>query len=279
MLLPESASEHLTLTSSSASGRSYIGSCRCVGNYIRTAKIVWGIPVVTSIFRPLAEASSSSTSPSTPDSDSSNDCPEIGANDCGEPVKDGRFIYMVAPNGDRSSNTSSRYPTIMRSETSDARTLNGGLARNLNPDFNAVRVQTIMETIQCMASEGSPLVVLAQQGAEAANLIIDEKSVGVPQREPSVGDNDRVRRARSEAASSASPNRCLSEHDARWCITQSHATRAYSHERDDLYNIIEDRRRLKHRTPSPPRRSLAEDVAPMGRSGLRALAGPLRQVR
>jgi hypothetical protein len=30
---------------------------------------------------------------------------------------------------------------------------------------------------------------------------------------------------------------------------------------------------------SPPRRSLAEDVDPMGKSGIRALAGPLRQVR
>jgi hypothetical protein len=33
------------------------------------------------------------------------------------------------------------------------------------------------------------------------------------------------------------------------------------------------------RTPSPPLRSLAEDVTPMGKSGFRALAGPLKQVR
>jgi hypothetical protein len=31
------------------------------------------------------------------------------------------------------------------------------------------------------------------------------------------------------------------------------------------------------RIPSPPRRSLVEDVAPVGKSGFRALAGPLRQ--
>jgi hypothetical protein len=83
---------------------------------------------------------------STSDSDSSDDYPEIGASDCGEPTKDGHFIYMVASNDDRSSNTSSRYPTIGRSEVSDARTPSGGLARNLNPDFNVVWVQAIMET-------------------------------------------------------------------------------------------------------------------------------------
>jgi hypothetical protein len=32
------------------------------------------------------------------------------------------------------------------------------------------------------------------------------------------------------------------------------------------------------RTPSPPLRSLVEDVTPMGKSGFRALAGPLKQV-
>jgi hypothetical protein len=54
---------------------------------------------------------------------------------------------MVILNGDRSSNNSSRYPTIGRSETSDARTPSGGLDQNLNPNFNVVQVQTIMETI------------------------------------------------------------------------------------------------------------------------------------
>jgi hypothetical protein len=81
-----------------------------------------------------------------------------------------------------------------------------------------------METIQRMASDGSPLAVLAQQGAEAANLIIIEKSASVPRREPSVSNNDRARHARSEDVSSASPNCRLSEHDARRCITQNCAT-------------------------------------------------------
>jgi hypothetical protein len=205
---------------------------------------------VTSILRSLAGASNSSTSTSTPDSDSSNDYPEIGANTCGEPAKDDRFIYMVALNGDQSSNTSSRYSTIGRSEASNARTPSGGLAWNLNPDFNAVRVQAIMKIIQCMASDCFPLAVLAQQGAEATNLIAAEKSVGVPRRESSFSGNDQARRARSEAASSASPNCRLSEHDVRRSITQSRVGREYGREQDDLYNIIEDWRRLRRRTPS-----------------------------
>jgi hypothetical protein len=37
-----------------------------------------------------------------------------------------------------------------------------------------------METIQCMAPDGSPLALLAQQGAEVVNLVVAEKSAGVP---------------------------------------------------------------------------------------------------
>jgi hypothetical protein len=80
----------------------------------------------------------------------------------------------------------------------------------LNPDFNDVRVQAIMQIIQRMAPDGSPFVVLAQQGAKAANLVIAKKSTGVPRRETSIGDNDLAKCA----SSSASPNRRLSEHDA-----------------------------------------------------------------
>jgi hypothetical protein len=74
---------------------------------------------------------------------------------------------------------------------------NDEMIQNLNPYFNVMRLQTIMDTIQRMAPEGSPLVALAQQGAEAANYIIAERSVGNPRREPSVDNrsNDRARRA------------------------------------------------------------------------------------
>jgi hypothetical protein len=99
---------------------------------------------------------------------------------------DNCLILMVAPNGDRSRNSSSGYPTIGRSETSDVQTPSTGLVQNLNSDFNAVRVQAIMETIKRMLPDGSPLALLAQQGAEAANLIVAEKSAttirqGVPE--------------------------------------------------------------------------------------------------
>jgi hypothetical protein len=87
---------------------------------------------------------------------------------------------MVAPDGDWARNSSSGYSTIGRSEVTDAQTPSVGLVWNLNPDFNVVRVHAIMETIQRMAPDGSPLALLAQQGAEAMNLIVAEKSVGIP---------------------------------------------------------------------------------------------------
>jgi hypothetical protein len=130
-----------------------------------------------------------------PDQDSSDDYYEIGTSICGKLTEGGRLILMEAPNRDRLHKTSSRYPTIERSEASDARTPSVGLVWNLNLDFNTVWVQAIMETIQRMAPDGSPLAALAQQGAETVNLIVAKKSVGVPQREPSAGNNDRARHA------------------------------------------------------------------------------------
>jgi hypothetical protein len=82
---------------------------------------------------------------------------------------------MVAPVGAPSQNNSSRYPTIGRSKVSDAQIPGDRLAQNLNSDFNVVRLQTIMESIQCIAPEGTPLLALAQQGAEVANHVIAEK--------------------------------------------------------------------------------------------------------
>jgi hypothetical protein len=92
----------------------------------------------------------------------------------------------------------------------------------LESRFNAVRVQANMENIQRMAPDDSPLALLVQQGVEAANLVVAEKLIGVPRREPSGGHNDRARRARSEVASSFSPNRRLAGNDVRRRITQNH---------------------------------------------------------
>jgi hypothetical protein len=54
-------------------------------------------------------------------------------------------------------------------------------------DFNVVRLQTIIDSIQRMAPEGSPLLALAQQGVEAANHVIAaERSAGNQRGEPSI---------------------------------------------------------------------------------------------
>jgi hypothetical protein len=180
MLPPGTAPEHPAPTPSSTSG----GTCSCsdpfAGLYICTAKLVRGIPIVTSTLRPFVGVSSSSSSASSPDRDSSSDYLEIGASACENSAEDGRLILMVAPDGDRTRNSSSGYPTIGRSEATDVQTPSAGLVQNLNPDFNVVRVQAIMETIQRMTPDGSPLALLAQQGAEAANLMVAEKLAGVP---------------------------------------------------------------------------------------------------
>jgi hypothetical protein len=147
---------------SSTSGSTCSGLDPFAGLYIHTTKLVWGIPIMTSTLRPFTGAPSSSSLASSPSQDSSDDYPEIGASACGNSVEDSRLILMVAPKGDRSCNSSSGYPTIGRLETSDTQTPSIGLVQNLNPDFNVVRVQAIMETIQCMAPDGSPLALLAQ---------------------------------------------------------------------------------------------------------------------
>jgi hypothetical protein len=92
-------------------------------------------------------ASSSSSSASSLNQDSSDDYPEIRTRAYGNSAEDIHLILMVAPNGDQFHNSSTRYPTIGRLKESDAQTPSVGLVRNLNPDFNDVRVQAIMETI------------------------------------------------------------------------------------------------------------------------------------
>jgi hypothetical protein len=140
MLPPGPAAEHPTPAPSSTSGSTCSGLDSFAGLYIRTAKLVRGIPIVTSTLRPFTGAPSSFSSTSSPSQDSSDDYPEIGANACGNSTKDNCLILMVAPNGDRSSNRSRGYPTIGKSEMSDAQTPSSGLVQNLNPNFNAVRL-------------------------------------------------------------------------------------------------------------------------------------------
>jgi hypothetical protein len=68
----------------------------------------------------------------------------------------------------------------------------------MNSDFNAVRIQTIMESIQRMIPQDSPIVALAQQGAEAVGQIVAATLlVGNLRGEPSVGNQsaDQAKRA------------------------------------------------------------------------------------
>jgi hypothetical protein len=117
---------------------------------------------MASILQPSAGASSSSSSTVSPDQDSTDDYPEIRGSTCGDLIEEGHLIIMMAPVGGLSQHSSSRYPTIERSESSNARTPNVGMIQNLNSDFNTIRLLMIMESIQRMAPEGSPLVALAQ---------------------------------------------------------------------------------------------------------------------
>jgi hypothetical protein len=66
-----------------------------------------------------------------------------------------------------------------------------------------------------MTPEGSPLVTLTQQGAEATNYVIVKRLASNPRGEPYVGSrsNDRAKWAQSEAALSASSNRRLADND------------------------------------------------------------------
>jgi hypothetical protein len=252
MLPPGPASEHLTHAPSSTSGITCSSLDLCAGVYIRTAKLVQDILIVTSTLRIFIRASSSSSSASSPIRDSTDEYPEIGDSACQKSVEDNHLILMVAPNGDRSLNSSSGYSTIGRSETSSTQIPSAGLVRNLTPDFNVVQVQAIMEIIKRMTHDGSHLSLLAQQGAEAANLVVAKKSASELRREPHAGHNDRARHARSEATSSASPNQHLAENDACWRVTQNHSAHKYDRNWDDLCNVIEGRRRIRHRTSSPP---------------------------
>jgi hypothetical protein len=140
MLPPGPAPEHPTLAPSSASDGACSGLDPFAWLYICTTKLIQGITIVTSTLRPFIRASSSSSSASSPGRDSSDDYLEIGASAYGNSTEDGRLILMVSPNGDRTHNSSSGYPTIGRSKVSDAQIPSTGLDQNLNTDFNAIRV-------------------------------------------------------------------------------------------------------------------------------------------
>jgi hypothetical protein len=120
MLPPGPAPEHLTPAPSSTSSSTCSGLDPFIGLYIRTTNLVRGMSIMTSTLQTSIRTSRSSKSVSSPSRDLSDEYPEIGASACGKSAEDSRLIFMVAPNGDRSSNNSSGYPTIGTSETSGA---------------------------------------------------------------------------------------------------------------------------------------------------------------
>jgi hypothetical protein len=105
----------------------------------------------------------------------------------------------------------------------------------------------------------SPIVALAQQGVEAAGNIVAMAPTAENHRdEPSGGNrsHDRAKRTRSEVASLVSSNRHLADNDVQQRITQNRQYQEYGHDRANLCNIIDDRRRYRARSPSPPQHSL-----------------------
>jgi hypothetical protein len=94
MLPPGEAAEHIA--PSSASSETQAESDLFDGPYIHTVKLVRGIPVVTTILRPCAGASSSSSSALSSDQGSSEDYPEIGVKSYGSPADVSRLIWTSA---------------------------------------------------------------------------------------------------------------------------------------------------------------------------------------
>jgi hypothetical protein len=96
MLSPGPVAEHPTPAPSSTSGGAYSGLDPFAGLYIRTAKLVWGILIVTSTLWAFTRALSSSSSTSSPHRDSYDDYPEIEASAYGNSTEDSHLILMVA---------------------------------------------------------------------------------------------------------------------------------------------------------------------------------------
>jgi hypothetical protein len=158
----------------------------------------------------------------TTDRDSAKDYPKIGGSICLDPVIEARRINMVGHSRVDSRNNSSKYPMIRGSMMSDAQTPSNRVVQNINPDFNAVQPQTILESIQCMTHQDSPVATLVQQGAEAVvQITVAELSITNQQGKPSIGNrsDDWGKRARSEEASSISGGKRLVDSDTCHQIT------------------------------------------------------------
>jgi hypothetical protein len=124
------------------------GACSGLNIYARpyylSAMTSQGHPIEKTIIQYSAGAPSSSSLGATPDHNSLKDYPKIGASACWNSAIEACHISMVEPDRGNSQNSSNKYLTIGGSEASDAWTPNNNDVQNLNPDFNGVRLQTII---------------------------------------------------------------------------------------------------------------------------------------
>jgi hypothetical protein len=131
------------LANPSTSGGACSGLNPYLGSYHLSAMTSQGRPIGKTIFQPSTRAMGE-----THDRDSTEDYPKIGGSTCWNPVIKTHHINMGGPARGNSQNNSSKYQTIGGSKASNARTPSSNIVRNLNSDFNTVRLQTIMESIQ-----------------------------------------------------------------------------------------------------------------------------------
>jgi hypothetical protein len=131
-----------------------------VGSYYLSPMMSQGYPIGATILQPLAGTPSSTSSGASTDEDSIKDYPVIRGSICWNHAIEAHRINMVGPNRAPSQSSSSRYTTMRGSKAFNAQTPSNKLVWNLNPDFNDVWLQTIMESIQCMVPQESPLVAL-----------------------------------------------------------------------------------------------------------------------
>jgi hypothetical protein len=96
------------------------------GQNHHAAKTTQGFLIWMHISQP-STGTSTSTSGVSPDQDSTDDYPKIGGSTYWNSTEEGHLIIKVALARAPSQNSSSRYPTIGRSEASDARTTNDGM--------------------------------------------------------------------------------------------------------------------------------------------------------
>jgi hypothetical protein len=156
----------------STSSGTHSGLSSYAGSYYLSPMMSQEYLIGTPIFQPSVGTLSSSSLRVFANRDFIKDYPEIRGSVYWNPVIESCRISMVVTTSAPSHNSSSRYPSIRGFEVFDARTLSNMIVQNLNSNFNIIRLQTIIESIQRMIPQDSSLLALAQQRAKAVGQII-----------------------------------------------------------------------------------------------------------